>query len=219
MGGPDHPGAMPMTILGAVLSLAVIVGAIVLTKQIRTLCRQLDADRKLARLELRPPDSPVRSPPKLTVLPYLRGRFRPYRAACIAGSGLLGVLATAAAFVIVDPHTATPVAQAPPVTTTVTTTATPDAVTAATIVLDGQQPAADLTGVTKTPLPMPMSPVALRTRTPLPSPLPGPGPGNSSDRIDPPPSSNTPPPSSVVVQTTIPPAPPSSASIAVQPSP
>lgn len=122
------------TILGAVLSLAVIAGAVMLIREIRRVCRYLEVDRRLAQMSLRPADPPAgRRPvsPRLAVVTCLRRRWRPYRAATVAGAGLLGSLGTAAAFVICFNPSA-PVADQPPAVRTLTNTVTselhPDAV-------------------------------------------------------------------------------------------
>lgn len=116
-----------MSILGAVLSLAVIVGAIICIRRFRELFRYLDTEQQLARLAERPADVPRDAGPvrRLTVITAnLRRRFQPRVPAMVASAWLVGVLTTATLFVTMFEPTA-PAAERPEdkrihVTTTVT---------------------------------------------------------------------------------------------------
>lgn len=201
-----------MMILGAVLSVAVIAGAGVITWQIRDLMRYVDARKKLAELARRPADPlPVR---RLRLVPRLRRQFRPYRAGIVAGAGLLGSLLTAAAFVLFA-QPSMPVADPPPVIRTVhaSPTSVVPAQSTTTVTVSDQRPVAVTT--VRTPL-APSIPV--RTET---SPLDGravaPTAGPST-RVDTPTSSpSSTSTGSINPQVSIPSTPSLSASIAVEP--
>jgi len=138
-------------ILGAVASLADVVGVTVLIRQTQR-CRRINAaDRELARMSLRPPDLPVVGPrATLTVLPGKRRSWlrMPFVA---AGSALLALTSTTALVVMVSTRgPSATVADTPSSTTVVTAVTVQPTVT---ITRDHTLPA--LTVVRTEPSPVP----------------------------------------------------------------
>lgn len=119
-----------MPILGALLSIAVIVGAVLLIARLRILMRYLEADRSLRRLVLMPEVQSVqkRRMAVVTSLHSGRRRFRPFRCAAVAGAALVGVLCTCAAFVLAG-HPEAPAAGQPAPATVIRTVEVPTTVT------------------------------------------------------------------------------------------
>lgn len=114
-----------MPILGALLSLAVIVGVVVIIHRLRSLMRYRDAKAQLARLTCRPADPiPIGRRSKVTLISCLGRKVRLRRAPAVAGSGIFGVLATCAVFLVFSDGGAPPVAEQPSTVRTVTTTIT-----------------------------------------------------------------------------------------------
>lgn len=110
-------------ILGALLSLTVMAGTVVIICRLRSLLRYLDAKARLLTLARRPADPPAGGS-KVTLISSFSRKFRPWRACTIAGSGLMGVLLTCSLSVIFFDNSARPTADHPATVRTVTTTIT-----------------------------------------------------------------------------------------------